>query len=108
MPLLLNYTDNPITENETTVTMDTWPLDSPIPRKKMLGYVIKSIGCEKRTTVSWVLPDSWLTPTFPQELGEVIRGTDWDRHPTHVLTLVCSSPEMYEAINRYFQGSWHL
>ena len=107
MPLLLNYTDDPVTENEHTVTLESFSLESYPPYKETLRSVVTAIGVEKMDTVSFVLP-IWPQDITALWLGEIMRETDWSNHPTHILTLVCSTPELYDAINGYFQGSWHL
>lgn len=126
MPLVLNYADTRETENdilceliETDQTSGLQFTSSnrtyffPYPRSlsplSILRYAIEKMAEERMDTVSFVIPKEWImNKQFITNFGEVCRETQWDSHPTHVLTLVCETFEMFNMVNGYFQGTWHL
>ena len=126
MPLVVNYTDNLETDNEVLATLvnltgmpgvtfrfmsvdkfQFFPFFENSSKLDCLKFVVEKMRIEGMDTVSLILP-GWELEELATLVGQLLRETDWSHHPTHVLTFVCDTPEMYNAINCYLQGSWHL
>jgi len=126
MPLVLSYTDTRETDNEILCEITTigntsglqftfpdrtqfypYPLSTTYP-SGILSFAVNKMGQLKMDTVSLVIPPEWCNDHLTDVLGHLFRETHWDSHPTHVITLVCEPPELFDLINKYFQGTWHL